>query len=413
MNELAYRGIAGDYIKRIEDQMECDPIATLVTLLTCFGNIIGRKAHFHQQGSDHFTNIFSCLVGNTAKARKGTSFRFGSAVFRELEPDWYLKNIHSGLSSGEGFINPIRDADDDYEDRKQGRKSYDDAPHPGVSDKRMLVKQEEFAATFKVVDRSGNNLTEYIREAWDSGNLQTMTKRPLRVTNGHISIIGHITKAELLKTMAATHVANGFGNRFLWFCVRRRRMISWGTKLDITKFPDLLDSFRDAITFGREIGRIDPSQAALEYWDQLYQQLSPGLLGTLGMMTSRSEPQVLRLAMIYALLDCSPRIEIEHIRAGLAIWEYAENSARYIWGNRVGNPVADQILKYLKANREGVNRKEIHKLFNNNRPAEQITQALSDLVEMGFAVKTTIEIKGRRVDAWKPTDQAVGIKYYL
>jgi len=59
----------------------------------------------------------------------------------------------------------------------------------------------------------------------------------------------------------------------------------------------------------------------------------------------RAEAQVVRLALIYALLDCAREIRAEHLRAALAIWTYCEASARFIWGDSLGDPTADEILR--------------------------------------------------------------------
>ena len=78
-------------------------------------------------------------------------------------------------------------------------------------------------------------------------------------------------------------------------------------------------------------------------------QLSAGKPGLLGAATSRAESQVMRLAMLYALLDRSPVIGSDHLLAGLAVWTYAEQSARYIFGSALGDPVADEILNHLRS----------------------------------------------------------------
>ena len=48
--------------------------------------------------------------------------------------------------------------------------------------------------------------------------------------------------------------------------------------------------------------------------------------------------------MLYALLDGSAVIRLEHLQAALAIWRYCEESARLIFGDKLGDPDADVIL---------------------------------------------------------------------
>ena len=45
------------------------------------------------------------------------------------------------------------------------------------------------------------------------------------------------------------------------------------------------------------------------------------------------EAHVVRLAAIYAALDCSDQIAPPHLEAGLAVWRYSLDSARWIFGD--------------------------------------------------------------------------------
>ena len=75
--------------------------------------------------------------------------------------------------------------------------------------------ESEFASVLRVSGRDGNTLSPVMRNAWDSGNLRILTKNnPVQASEAHISIIGHITRDELLRYMDNTEAANGFANRF-------------------------------------------------------------------------------------------------------------------------------------------------------------------------------------------------------
>ena len=75
----------------------------------------------------------------------------------------------------------------------------------------------------RVMQREGNLLSRVLRDAWDKGNLATMTKNaPARATGACISIIGHITAAELRECLDRTEMANG-GRRWWFLCPRTGR----------------------------------------------------------------------------------------------------------------------------------------------------------------------------------------------
>src|SRR6185295_14596869 len=119
----------------------------------------------------------------------------------------------------------------------------------------------------------------------------------------------------------------------------------------------------------------------------------PGLLGA---VTARGEAQVMRLALVYALLDQSPVIRVEHLRAALAVWEYAETSAEFIFGDRLGDPIADAILTALRQDPLGMTRTEIRDLFGRNQSADRIEIALLRLSEAGKVTSRREETGGRR-----------------
>ena len=94
--------------------------------------------------------------------------------------------------------------------------------------------------------------------------------------------------------------------------------------------------------------RINFALDARDLWMQEYERLTAETSGNHAYATSRAEVQVKRLALIYALLDGDDKIRSIHLRAGLAVWKYCNDSARYIFGNPTADPVAVKVLEFLK-----------------------------------------------------------------
>ena len=69
----AYHGLAGEIVMRILPDTESDPAALLLQYLVSFGNAVGRQPYYLIEHDRHFTNLFTVLVGQTSKSRKGTS----------------------------------------------------------------------------------------------------------------------------------------------------------------------------------------------------------------------------------------------------------------------------------------------------------------------------------------------------
>src|SRR5262249_23484039 len=316
------------------------------------GNCINVAPHARVQHDRHPARLFAVLVGDTSKGRKGTGWSTPRYLLSLCDQDWAKDRVKSGLSSGEGLIYNVRDPVWKKEPVKEkGRVvDYQDVlADQGESDKRLLIVEPEFASTLTVMSREGNILSAVIRQAWDDGNLSPLTRNnPVRATNAHVSIIGHITKDELLARLDDTSKANGFANRFLWVLVKRSKELPEGGAVPEGKLRALAEKLNGVITFSRTVSEVKRDTEARELWASIYHDLSNSKPGLLGAVLSRAEAQVLRLSVVYALLDKSVVVRVEHLQAALAVWEYCERSAVLIFGKRLGDPTADRVLEALR-----------------------------------------------------------------
>lgn len=409
----AYYGLAGEIVKAIEPHTEADPVALLIQLLVAFGNVVGRNAHYLVESTPHHLNLFTVLVGETAKGRKGTSLDHVVALMKGVVPDWASNNIISGLSTGEGLIHHVRDPlekQKTIKNKDTGEpETVKDVKDDGVADKRLLVIEPEYSSVLRITSRDGNTLSATVREAWDRGDLRTLTKNsPERATGAHISIVGHITAHELRRCLTETETLNGFGNRFLWVCVRRSKLLPFGGQLKRSELDAKCARLERAINFGMGLGEIKLADSTRQVWVEVYYKLSEAKPGLYGSMTARAEAQVIRLAAVYAVLDESSSISPQHLMAGLALWEYCEDSCRFIFGSSLGDLVADRILDALRAKPEGMTRTDIRELFSGKQTAGRIEQALALLVQYGLARTQKESTSGRPIEWWMATKRARG-----
>jgi hypothetical protein len=354
-------------------------------------------------------NEYTALVGRSSRARKGTAMGHVRRVFGRADPEWEQDRIHSGLSSGEGFVFAVRDAQVRRkairQDGKPTGEYADEVVDPGVLDKRLLVQEPELASVLKVMAREGNILSPCIRDAWDRGTLGTMTKNyPVRATGAHVSLIGHITADELRRTLGATEAANGFGNRILWICAQRSKMLPEGGRPDENVLNTLVEQLHQALAFARTVGEMHRDDEARDMWYAVYPTLAADKPGLFGALVARAEAHVVRFSCLYALLDQSAVVRAEHLCAALALWEYAEASARHIFGDSTGDPDADTILAGLRANGP-LARTEISALFGRNLPSGRLDRALGLLLRHGLAhPRRDAETGGRAREVWEPGD---------
>ncbi len=373
LHRAAYHGLAGDVVAAIDPTTEGDPVAVLLFFLAAFGSACGRNAYVMVGNDHHGANYYAVLVGESSKARKGNSRTGVLDLMRRADPGW-VSRVMGGLSSGEGLIWQVRDA---VEREKRGETEILD---PGIDDKRLLAIEDEFSRVFKVAGRQGSTLSEIVRQAWDGRDmLRVMVKGDTNTATGaHVAIFGNITEPELLVSLSETDMSNGLANRFMWCVVRRSKLIPRPRRLDDQTAEELAGRIAEALAFACTAGELEFSPAAGDLWDRAYrEELSRPVPGIVGSLTARGDAITLRLALTYSVLDCSPEIRPEHLAAALAVWAYAEQSVRYLFGDRTGDWVADRILEILK---EGPKKHiEIVDAFGRNQPAARI-QAAIDLL---------------------------------
>jgi hypothetical protein len=410
INPRAFHGIAGEFVGLTDPHTEADPVAILLQFLAAFGNMIGRSAHFLVGATRHHLNLFLWLVGATAAGRKGSSLDVVQWWLRQIDPDWADKRIQGGLVSGEGLIYHVRDAlverrevkeakgkgkgkgqsnGNGHADDKEiwgmvvgGKRFEDVVTDAGVDDKRLLVTETEMGRTLKAMNRETNTLSDVIRQAWDTGSLRILAKnRPAMATGAHISIICHSTPADVRRHLTQTDSANGFANRFLWAGVRRSKALPDGGALDSVDWGDVKERVRLAAENAKLVGKMSRDRVASEMWRGVYEELSAGNPGMVGMVTGRAVPQTLRLSCLYALLDNSPTVRPEHLTAALALWQFCEDSARMIFGESQGNPDKDKVLAALRQSQGGLTQTQISTdVFNRNKKSKAIRELLSDLL---------------------------------
>lgn len=412
-DDAVYYGLVGELVRALDPHTEADPVGVLVSLLAGVGNAIGRGPHLILDHARHALTIWPVLVGPTGTGRKGTALAAAGSILSRTLPQWWDRR-EGGLSTGEGVIYRVRDATVMREAQKDKRTGevlgYQELiTDQGVEDKRLFVIESEFASVLQVMGRDRSTLGAVLRNAWDGSPLGTMTRTSaLRATGHHIAIAGHITAEELRGLLAERDALSGFGNRFIWVCVRRSKLLPLGGAEDDNELLALADVLRQTIEAARAIGRITMNSQAVAAWVEIYGSLATDEPGVIGGLLSRSEATIQRLAAIYAALDASPQITHRHLEAALALWKYVESSIRHVFGTapKVLNKYKPMILAALVGG--SMTQNDItNGLFGGNLRPPEPQATLNELHQEGL-IEPSFERppsgKGRNVTRWTITD---------
>lgn len=390
IGEAARRGLLGEWLAEVEPHTESDPALLLLTALVYIGNAVGRAPHFIADGSRHGANLFGVGVGDTSRARKGTSEQRGRALLRAADPAW-TERIVGGLASGEGLVFHVRDPRE-----TQGPKGKP-IRDPGRSDHRLMTREGEFGRVLAAMGRQGNTLSAVMRSAWDGDDLRTLTRaEPLSATGAHVGLLGHITSRELSTLLADSDAWNGLANRILWFAGKRSKELPFGGRVDRDRTDELGQRLGAALERARRAARCYGfTDAAEREWPDMYHELTRALPGVLGAVTARSEAQVRRVALVYAIIDGADAVDLPHLLAAAEVNRYAIDSARWIFGDASGDRVQDRITVELRAAGDWVPRNEMRAWFGNHVDADRLTDALLALQLAGKAEVRYVETPGR------------------
>jgi len=256
-------GLAGDVVRALEPHTEADPAGLLCNFLAGFGNLVGPGPHYLLGAEPHPPRLNVLVVGATARSRKGTSWSAIAQVLEQADPGWAERRIKSGLASGEALVQAVRD-----ETRNRAGELVD----AGEPDKRLLVLEPEFVRVLAVAGRDGSTLSSHLREAWDKhGRLENLTKSDqVVVRRSHISILGQITREELLRRLTDTEAANGFANRFLFASVKRSKLRPRPTRPTEAEMGDLVARLTGAVEWADDFGFADLAmRSGIRYYPKL------------------------------------------------------------------------------------------------------------------------------------------------
>src|SRR5580698_5557937 len=195
LGEAALYGPAGNVVRTLAPHSEAHPAAILLQLLAAFGNMVGPGPHCMVDATRHALNLFVVLVGDSSKARKGTSWNQIGRLLAEIDQPWLSTRVTAARLTASGLVYALRD-------------------QQPPTDRRLLAISEEFASVLQALKRATGHLSPMLRCAWDSGHLPNLDlHQPLQATGTHISLIAHITQRELAQNLPRTEAHNGLANR--------------------------------------------------------------------------------------------------------------------------------------------------------------------------------------------------------
>ena len=338
----AFHGPLGQLAKRAEESIEVDPLTFLVQLLTAVGAMVGRRASIDGGHTPHHCNLFTLIVGETGIG-KGSAWSLVQRFVEAVDPK-FRDRITSDVQSAPGLIQLVTDGTQRPAKKRGGTGDDFEWVIPPVKDKRLLLCNEEMSTILTAKERRGATLGEVLKMAWDGKSLENNAKERLKATDPHVSLIGHITPADLKHSLGQSRRdrSNGYHNRFIFVQARRMRSLPFGGAAPA--FDDLVAQVRDALNDPpRQLAWADDAK---DEWAATYEACKRGVpfLSGLDGVRERVHCHLMRVAMLLAVMDKATAIHLTHLRAAKAICLPALDGCRDLFDGRMPDVTADEAI---------------------------------------------------------------------
>ena len=142
---------------------------------------------------------------------------------------------------------------------------------------------------------------------------------------------------------------------------------------------------------------MDRDDAAKTSWDKVYREFAENDAETMvSAIIDRGDVFMRRFQELFALSENSLTIKAEHVRAAAALWKYCEDSARYLFGARLGDAKAEKIFDGLRQSPQGLTRWDISNvIFKRNVKTRAIDEALKVLIQAKWIESRVEKTSGR------------------
>lgn len=378
-------GLAKDVVDVLDPTTEADPAAILFTFLSGVGCMVGPDSHFRLGGRAVPPRLNTVIVGDSGFARKGTAQSDVEQILRHVEPQFFDVNKVDGIASGPALAKFVKTLE----------IGSANSTHP---DKRAWVVEEEFVNILRAPTGT-NSLSAVLRKVFDSGSINNMTKKaPIMLRDAHVCVTGHITMEEFAAATPRVDKVNGFVNRFMFCCVKMSKVLPAGAaRLAPSDLERLSTEVSDVISYAKRGHNIQMAVTAMHEFDDFRKEFISewqNRRGEFAASVRRADVHVLRLAVLYALLDHKNIIEYPHMVAAMAVWDYAMQSARYVFNEMDDKADMRKLVAALSmAGPQGMRSKERCNLFGGN--SERQREAEEKAIAAGHIIMVQVPT-GRR-----------------
>ncbi len=310
--------LCNQYMQILEDVTEAPRSYHLFTFLTIVGMLVGRSAYISWGADKIFPNLWTMIVGHTGRARKSSTINKGRAILNDIAPD---VQVLSSLSTWEGLLSAMQRSNDNIVLRNEV----------------TIVCMSEFDGFLKKTRQDSiAHLIPQLCDLYDcQADVRSVTKgNPLVVKNPFFSILAGIQPEVLEKSFQSNDVHGGFAGRFIYVYDVSDKEIPipiWNKQKEYNALLMELNAIKITNTKERAYAISDD---CIEIWNLFYHtyRTPNGDPPLLLQLNDRMQNHVLKIAMLFAILDESDNIDKKHLVDAVSIGYWLMYNNRKLFG---------------------------------------------------------------------------------
>jgi hypothetical protein len=309
--------LCNEYINIMTDVTEAPASYHFFTFMTVAGMLVNRNAYV-QWGSDRiYPNLWTMIVGQTGRARKSSTINKGRDILYRTAPDL---QVLSSLATWEGLLLAMSRKDEE----------------PNLQSEKTLVCMSEFDGFLKKSRNDAiSHLIPELCNIYDCPpEVKNSTKgSPIVVKNPFLSILAGIQPEVLEKSFQTGDVNGGFAGRFIYVYDVSDKEIPipiWNKQTEYNQLITTLSYIKNNC-IEKEIIRYKGFESL---WNPFYHtyRTPNGDPSLLLQLNDRMQNHVLKMAMIFAVLDGESEIMEYHLADAINIGYWLIGNNRRLFG---------------------------------------------------------------------------------
>jgi hypothetical protein len=364
--EEAFTGFFRRYRDLVEPCTEAPPVYHWVTFLTMVGLLLGRSV-FIRFPFPLYPNFYSLLIGRTGIDRKSTAMKCGDREILQRIPN-NIVHVKGALSS-EGI----------YEVLAKQR------------DTRLLLYCDEMRSFLNISNRQGTaDIIPRLNTLYDCPDSDDLTRsraQSIQIDHPFVSFIAGTPKEWLTDAIGGGEIMGGFVNRFLPVEGMSNKSIPFPKPADDQTAKQLAAELTKIIDQCTNLPvELEWSAGANGMYEKFYDawhQRQSSLSTETAAITNRIPNHVVKIAMVYSILDGRSEITDHAIATAIQIGDYLERTAISIFadtGLSKQGRVEQMIISRLKSNGGIMEYRKLQRALGGKTDAESFNRAIRNLI---------------------------------